>query len=259
MTVFAAVMSSRRALGSARVGWSVRASAAVGLFCAAGLAHAMLPFSPASPLAPSYPSYGPYSSGGVGGAAGAGGGWWGAWGGVDSPTDAYANLVRSRGQKNLDDSAALLNLEQGRRDQIQNNLDYTKTFFEMRRINSQYKKEQDQASHSSPAGQAEIARKMLPRRMTPSQLDPVTGKIHWPEILMDPRFAGPREALDQLFAHRSASAGGIGSDRFEDVQAACKAMIAELKKNIRQLDTNTFLYCLDFIKSLALEAGYPPQ
>ena len=48
---------------------------------------------------------------------------------------------------------------------------------------------------------------MAPKRLTQSELDPVSGEVNWPTVFMDDRYAKLRDSLDHLFSQRQASSG----------------------------------------------------
>lgn len=200
------------------------------------------------------PALAQFGWGGIGGWGGYGLGW-----GTNSYGDQLGNVIRSEGQADLDRSQAAINRESARSQEIQNRLDHTQTFFAMRRINQQYADEQYARTRVNPDDMARMARKMEPRRLTPSQLDPVTGAIHWPGHLLDAQYNSERGALDQLFVHRSDNSGGIGSDRFAQIQRLTNQMLEKLRAHIQDLDTADYLYNRSFLTSLAWEARFPPQ
>lgn len=208
----------------------------------AGRASAV-PFMPWSPLAG---AFAPYGAGSM-------------WAGTVSRGTDLSDVITARGTDAVLNSQAAQGFEKARKEKIENNLESAQTFYEMRRIHQKYVDELDKRQHAPVADQVRIGKKMLPRRLTSSQLDPITGKIYWPDLLSGPEFAAPRQQLDQLFEHRSSMAGGIGSGRYEMIQKAVNQMTDQLRTHIDQLHTSNYLYCLEFLRSLAYEAGYLPQ
>ena len=206
----------------------------------------------------------PYNGGG--GYYGGGGGGWGGWGwgsnnGVGSTAagsyyTGLGNAIRAQGQFNLDTSAAAINLTEAQRREIENSKLWTETYFEKRRINQAY-----QDSTRRPRGDSEtwmrLAQVGTPSRLSPSVLDPVTGRITWPAGLIDPPFKNDREELDRLFADRALAHGAIGPQTHNEIAQTVNRMQATLKSLIKQYNTNQYVDSRNFLNSLAFEASAP--
>jgi hypothetical protein len=205
----------------------------------------------------------PYNGGG--GYYGGGGGW-GGWGwgsnmGVGSTAagsyyTGLGNAIRSQGQFNLDTSAAAINLTEAQRREIENSKLWTETYFEKRRINQAYRE-----SQRRPAGNSEtwmrLAQVGVPSRLSPSVLDPVTGRITWPAGLSDPPFKNDRDALDRLFADRALAHGAIGPQTHDQISQTVNRMLATLKSLIKKYPTSLYVESRSFLNSLAYEASVP--
>ncbi len=205
--------------------------------------------------------YPPYGGGGYYGGYGGGGWGWGNNLGVGSTAagsylTGLGNAIRSQGQYNLDTSAAAINLTEAQRREIENSKLWTETYFEKRRINQAYRE-----SQKRPAGNAEtwmrLAQVGVPSRLSPSVLDPVTGRITWPAGLSDPAFNSDRAALDRLFADRALAHGAIGPQAHSEISQSVNRMLATLKSSIKQYDTNQYIELRSFLNSLAYEASAP--
>lgn len=207
--------------------------------------------------------YPPYYGGGGGGGFGGGGGWgWGGWNGVGSTAagsyyTGLGNAIRSQGQFNLDTSAAAINMTEAERRRIENSKQWTETFFEKRRINQAYRD-----SQRRPAGNSEtwvrLAQAGTPQRLSPSELDPVTGRINWPQGLLNEVYAAERQKVDELFADRALAHGAIGPQAHSQIATSINAMLATLKSLIRQYETNQYIATRNFLNSLNFEASAPP-
>ena len=79
---------------------------------------------------------------------------------------------------------------------------------------------------------ARIAREGVPKPLSPSQMDPVSGRVDWPSALQQPNFASQRGEVDQLFATR-ARYGGLGYSDQMKVRQTLDAMSDELKAQIQ--------------------------
>ncbi len=203
----------------------------------------------------------PYYGGG--GYYGGRGGWgWGGYGGVGSTAagsyyTGMGNAIRAQGQYNLDTSAAAINLEEAQKRQIENSKLWTQTYFEKRRINQAYKD-----SQKGPAGNQEtwvrLAQQGTPSRLSPSVLDPVTGRITWPSGLLADAYQTDRQQLEELFADRALAHGAIGVETHGEISGAIDSMLATLKAHIRDYSTNLYMDSRNFLNSLAYEASAPP-
>ena len=147
--------------------------------------------------------------------SGGGGGYgWGYGGGgtvAGSYLNGMGNLVRSAGYANVMNSIAAQNYEQAYSLDLNNRLMATNTYFEMRRVNKAARAE-ERSPPSTAAELAHYAEVMAPKRLTASQLDPVTGEVKWPTVLNDDRYAAMREKIDQLFSQRQANSGAAAAD-----------------------------------------------
>jgi hypothetical protein len=174
---------------------------------------------------------------------------------AESYQRGFADVVRSAGAANLMDSMAAQNYEQARSMDIQNRLQWTESYYQMRQANRAYR-----ASKRSPRmSQDEImrfARVGLPDRLTSTQLDPLTGHLNWPIILRDSQYAADRDPLDKLFYDR-ASASSLSLETYQQVQKYTNALLAALKKNIKEYSANDWLTAKKFVESLAYDVRFP--
>ena len=102
-----------------------------------------------------------------------------------------------------------------------------------------------------------LAQAGLPDRLSPSDLDPVTGRISWPSGLLNDVYAAEREQVDQLFADRALAHGAIGPQMHAEITDAVDAMLAKLKSLIKDYNTNQYIASRNFLNSLAYEASAP--
>jgi hypothetical protein len=205
-------------------------------------------------------SFGPppyYGYGGVGYGWGGGFGDWGAGSTVaGSYLSGMGQAIRAEGQYNLMSSEAAINLEEAQKRDIENRALWTNTYFEMRRIN----KANRFAKKSPPRTQddwARMAAEAAPKRLNSTELDPITGVIHWPAALEGPKFSKDRDALDQLFHDRAQSDGAIGMADYKKIRATVNSALDTLKKNIRDLDVRYYTQAKRFLTGLAREADFP--
>lgn len=166
-----------------------------------------------------------------------------------------ADLVRSQGQANLDHSAAAINYSLARQNEIQNRARWTRTYFEMRRMNRAYRAQE----RGPPPGMQDLVRYAQagkPTRLGPDLLDCVSGRIQWPLLLQAEQFASGRAVLEGVFAQR-AQQGGIGVEDYLEIRRTTGQMKAALKDQLRQVPPSQYVIAKRFLESLAYEADLP--
>ncbi len=190
----------------------------------------------------------PQSSGAV---AVGNGGWWGTPGGTTaagSAMNGMASVISAQGDYNLATSAAAVNMTQAQRQEIENRAQWTQTYFDMRAVNRQAR-----AAERGPRPTMEqmvrIAHEGIPAPLSPSQVDPVTGKIDWPTLLQTEAYAPQRTDLDQLMAKR-ATLGGLGYSDQEKAHDAIDTIMATMKTQIREVPSALYLASRNFLSSL---------
>ena len=188
-----------------------------------------------------------------------GGGGSGVYGGY-APRSATAgesylrgtsDLVRSAGEKNLLDSQAAQGFEQARSMELDNRVKYADTYFERRRINQQYKEE----TRKPPPTQEQIyrmAKQAAPSRLTPSQVDPVSGQLKWPPLLTTDQFETEREIIDPLMAKLTRD-GHLDYQDSLDVRKACDRMKKQLVAIIRDVPPQDQMHANSFVNQLEYE------
>ena len=166
-----------------------------------------------------------------------------------------ADVVRSRGQANLSNSAAAINYSHARRNEIDNRQQATETYFDMRRMNKAYR-DSERKPKPSMEDLVRYAQAGKPKRLSPSELNPVTGTIRWPILLRSDEFTDSRAELEKAFAERAAH-GVVGTDDYMKIKKTTGAMLADLKKQIRKAVPDQYMVAKRFLESLAFEAGLP--
>jgi hypothetical protein len=199
------------------------------------MAHAQYPYSPYP-----YPYYNGSSASTVG----------------QSYAMGMADLVRAAGDRNLNNSKASINYEQADSMDMDNQIKGEQTYFEMRKMNKSYRKGEESPGLTSEDSWR-YAQMFAPKRLTSTQLDPVTGKIYWPMMFQDPKYTKYCDQLNNFFVQRETSHGGIGYDTYLQIQKTTDAMLAELQKNINMYQPADYISLKNFIQSLAYEAKLP--
>jgi hypothetical protein len=184
---------------------------------------------------------------------------WGYGGGTvqGSVLRGAADLVRAEGDNAYMNSLANINNQIAIKKNIENREQWVETYFQMRRTNDAYRASQRPAPTS--LGQAQqMARMMTPQRLNSYQLEPTTGKLHWPASFQGAEFAAARQQLERLFAARSAQNAGAGGTLDSSVNAITNQMRDALKSQINSMPTNEYLAAKKFIDGLGYEARFAP-
>ncbi|MHB0957305.1 MAG: hypothetical protein ACYC6N_26945 [Pirellulaceae bacterium] len=164
-----------------------------------------------------------------------------------------ADVIQAAGAANLMNSMAAINTEQARSQYIDNRLKGTKTYFEMKQYNKDYR-----AANQAPRPTSEqlfrLAKAATPKKLGPDSLDPVTGAIKWPDVLATEDFSECREALDSLYAERANASGKINLEQFNAIRQSIGQMRALLKAKLNDLPPQVFSQANAFIKQLEYTA-----
>jgi hypothetical protein len=205
-----------------------------------GTSQTSAPYQPAVPAASTVNSYG---------------GWPGYSGGTTaagSAMNGMASAISAKGDYNLSTSAAAINMTQAQKNEIQNRQQYTDTYFQMRATNKAAR-----AAEAGPNPTMEqlvrYAKEGAPKPLSPSQMDPINGRINWPAALQEDSFASQRSEVEQLFAMR-AKYGGLGYSDQMKVRQTIDAMFHELKAQIRQIPPPDYVASREFLQSLSYAA-----
>lgn len=160
-------------------------------------------------------------------------------------------VISSAGEYNLNTSQAAINMTEAQRREMDNRLQWTETYYKNQEIG--------RAARAKERGPGPTAEQMVrfaqmgkPRPLSPSQFDPVDGRINWPGVLTTEPFAENRKVLDEIFAKR-AIRGGIGFEEQMEIRTATTAMLDGLKELIREVPPNMYVVAKGFLQSLAYE------
>jgi hypothetical protein len=166
-----------------------------------------------------------------------------------------SDVIRSQGQYNLTTSAAAINMTEAQRNYIQNRDQWTNTYFQMRDANRKYR-----AAERSPRPSMEslvrFAQAGKPDRLSPGELDSVSGGISWPGLLQTDQYAAQRSELETLYAKRARD-GALSTQDYIQADKLTKDMMAELKDKIRDVPQMDYIATKRFLQSLGYEARLP--
>ena len=166
-----------------------------------------------------------------------------------------ASVARSAGEYNLQSSQAAINMTEAQKNQIENRDQWTNTYFQMRETNRQARAA-ERGERPTMEDMVRYAQAGKPKRLSPSEVDSVSGKIAWPVVLQGDQFASYRDDLEGLFAKR-ADHGALGLDDHMNVNKTTKAMLEELKGQVREVPQMDYIAAKRFVESLAYEGRTP--
>jgi hypothetical protein len=166
-----------------------------------------------------------------------------------------ARLLRGEGAYLRDASEAALNLTEVQRRGVENWKKTLETRYEMQQLHHQVLA----AERGKPLTEADFHRMSQlgkPRRLTPSELETVTGQIDWPLVLQSEMFATYRDWLDQLFADR-AYHGTFGLEQYLQAERSTHDMQELLRFHITDFEPMDYMKARRFLESLSFEAKFP--
>ncbi len=144
-----------------------------------------------------------------------------------------ADMIRSAGETNLLNSQAAQGYEDARSQNLDNRVKYAETYYAKRRMNEEFR-----ASKKAPPPTAEqLFRRSeagKPKRLSPGEFDPVSGKINWPLLLRDDAFAQDRATLESLLAEMATNER-LSFDQYQQIRDAGKRMQEQLNSIIREV------------------------
>jgi hypothetical protein len=185
----------------------------------------------------------------------AGPGYWG--GGVGTADSAWAHgaadVIRSEGVYNMYTSQAMIQVEEARSKNLINRRKATENYFAGKELYQADQARKRERNKSSAEALNKAAQTEKPAPLGPATLNPESGKITWPKLLLDSRYATKRAELDKLFQKRASTSST--ADQLDKIQTATGEMIALLKGNISKLPAKEYMQARKFLDSLAFTAG----
>jgi hypothetical protein len=186
-------------------------------------------------------------------------GWPGMYGGGYASTAGegfaigMADCVRSAGMATLMTSMAASNVEDARSKYIDNQMKATQGYIERQRMLQSY-----QTSLRKPPPTSEqlyrLAQQGLPKSLSASQLDPVTGAINWPVVLRDDPFDSYREGTQTFFHDAVTNPQTFSYDSYHQLQQDSSDCLGLLKSRIKEYRPNDYIEAKKFVESLTYAA-----
>lgn len=179
----------------------------------------------------------------------------------ESRARGFSDVVRSMGETNVKNSEAAINYTEVRSKELDNNLKQANTYFEMKKVNKEYRfgTPEEKAARREKNLEKQMFRHVKggrPKRPSTSQLDPVTGKIRWPLLLRESKYNKHRKYLDEKFSKRAYNGGAIDYDTFRRIKRVTDSMLAILNRDIGKYTVNEYSESKRFIQALVYEARH---
>lgn len=180
---------------------------------------------------------------------------WGWSGGYHASTAqegearGMADVIRSQGQANLMNSAALGNIEDARSKHIENRVQATEAYYQRKQIRQDYL--EDKRSADQYSLQKHLDKRRV-KPLTPDEFDSATGHITWPQILLSPEYDEFREPLDLLFS-RQAQTGSVSHDEYVAALEASKDLRSRLKDDRDEYPAKVLSQAVRFVIKLNKE------
>jgi hypothetical protein len=159
-----------------------------------------------------------------------------------------ASVISAKGDYNLSTSAAAVNLTQAQKQDIENRRQATQAYFDIREINraDSNAKRIPRLSHEQLV---RVASQAAPKQISSDELNPVSGRVQWPELLQTEQFADERSKLEQLCA-KHAQYGALGASECSAAGEIIEAMSGKLRELIRSVPAQQYVASKNFLKSL---------
>lgn len=174
---------------------------------------------------------------------------------VEGARRGQADVIRARGEAAESVSRASINIQEAKSKYIDNAAKWTETYWQRKRL-GQAEIASDFARKRERTNRYLANKKSgAPPRLSPSQLDPTTGKLYWPEALLADEFTRNRKKLEELFLLRTHTSST--TDLAREVHTTARSMQSRLKSNIRKMQPHEYIAARKFLESLAYEGRFP--
>lgn len=177
------------------------------------------------------------------------------YGGVTPYGDArrgMADLVRARGYATEQYSKALLNQEEARSKYLENQQKWLQMYHERRRLGEERQEQRNKEIRESRERYLAYLRSQEPDRLSPSQLNPNSGKLDWPEALKASAYNTLRSDLEGLFTVRAKTGANSGLKR--EIFEKSREMLLLLKSRIEITPASDYIAARRFLDVMASES-----
>jgi hypothetical protein len=170
--------------------------------------------------------------------------------------NGLASVIRAQGDYNLSTSAAAINWTTAARQSLQNDKDYVEAYFAIRAFNRQARDAESAKERQLTQEWLRFHPSVKPKRLTSSELDPVSGTINWPILLQSDDLAELRQNIQKAFSERH-QLGVMGHNNYRMVQQLSENLMMEILVRIQNLAPSEYMQAKRFIEALIYEASLP--
>ncbi len=160
-----------------------------------------------------------------------------------------SNVIRAEGEYNALTAQAGVNYEEARSRYLDNKKKWWQNYIQGQEAHTKMMAEKHARERHSPEALAFAASSSVPRPLSSDALDPVTGAISWPDLLLADQSAADRKELEQLFELRAKTTQTAGTS--EAIRAAAAKMTALLRKDVQTVPANEYMAARKFLDGLA--------
>jgi len=177
---------------------------------------------------------------------------------ASTEAEAYArgmaDYVRSAGAASLMSAEAAKKYEDARAKYFDNRLRATQTYFEMKQQNYDYRQAM-RGQRPSSEQLFRIAKERAPDPLSPSELDPYSGEVRWPMLLLAADYAEHRTLAEDLIRKRIADPIAMSVEERASLRAALNSLATQMGENIAAYDPKEYTSAKNFLRSLAASSG----
>lgn len=156
----------------------------------------------------------------------------------------YADVVRSYGMANLLNAQAANQIEDARKQYIENRIKATQGYFELRSYVAESRNSLRRPL--SLEQYVRLAQVEAPQPLRATQLDPLTGMINWPAPLRKPEYEAFRQRIDRLLQDWAKGYAVYG-----ELPVACQEWAEQLQVDIMKFPPDDYIAAKKFLDSLA--------
>ena len=184
---------------------------------------------------------------------------------ASTPAESFArgaaDVIRAQGEYNVLTSEAAINWQEARSRAIVNAQDYVDAYFKMRQANRDYRRA-ERGTRPTQEDLERYAQSSRPTPLSPSELDTLTGRVNWPILLRDDRFAPIRGEMEELLDRWAVSRNLGQLDRFNTDQHLAVRRVTErmeegLRNDVRNLPAQEYVAAKRFLRSLEYQVLQP--
>lgn len=184
---------------------------------------------------------------------------------ASTPAESFArgaaDVIRAQGEFNRLTSEAAINAQEARARAIVNAQNSVDAYFKIKQMNRDYRRA-ERGPRPSQQDIERYAQAAQPTPLSPSELDTLTGRVRWPILLLDDRFAALRSEMEELLDRWAVSRNlgrpeGFGTEQHLAARRATQAMEGQLRENVRSLHPQDYAAAKRFLRGLEYQVLRP--